>query len=75
MQGVRSDFPVDADVPGPGAAARPYLDLAAAVVVIGVFWLPPVLGTGAGPRAAAGLALAAVTGVAMALRRPRPATA
>ena len=75
MQSVRSDSPVDAGVPGPGTPARPYLDVAAAVVVIGVFWLPPVLGTGSGPRAAAGLVLAAVTGVAMALRRHRPAAA
>ncbi|HEX8627822.1 MAG TPA: histidine kinase [Catenuloplanes sp.] len=62
-------------VVGSGTGVRPLLDAVAAAVVVGVFWLPPTIDVADRPRLAAGLVLAAVTGVAMLVRRRFPAHA
>lgn len=60
---------------GSDTGRRPLLDAGAAVGVVGIFWLPPTLDVAERPRLVAGLALAAVTGAAMMLRRRFPARA
>jgi signal transduction histidine kinase len=54
---------------------RPAADILAAAVVVGVFWLPPVLSTADWRRSVGGLVLATFTSGSMALRRRFPAGA
>lgn len=57
---------------GSGKGIRPVLDALAALLVVGIFWLPPTLHIGQWPRLVTGLVLAAVTGAVMLLRRRFP---
>ncbi|MBF0688563.1 MAG: sensor histidine kinase [Cellulomonas sp.] len=57
---------------GSSALARRSVNVVAAVVVVGVFWLPPTLNSGPGGRAV-GLALAVLVAVAMLVRERLPA--
>src|ERR1044072_9369691 len=70
---MRSRSLVDRALAGPGEGTRPLLDVLAAVLVVGMFWLPPTADVADRSRLVAGLALASVTGGAMILRRRFPA--
>ncbi|MEU6785427.1 histidine kinase [Nonomuraea angiospora] len=52
---------------------RRFLDVPAAAIVVGMFWLPPTLASADRSRLVAGLVLACVTGAVMVLRRRLPA--
>jgi hypothetical protein len=66
---MRTRALLDRVLPGSNERVRPFLDVLAAALVVGLFWFPPTLGVEDRPRLAAGLALASVTGGAMILRR------
>lgn len=69
-----SSPPVDRVPAGPGTTVRPLLDTGAAVLVVGVFWLPPTSTSGNPSLVVAAAALALVTGAAMVLRWRLPAS-
>ncbi|WP_440072535.1 sensor histidine kinase [Streptosporangium sp. OZ121] len=70
---MRSRSLVERALAGSGEGARPLPDILAAVLVVGMFWLPSTLAVADRSRLVAGLALASVTGGAMILRRRFPA--
>lgn len=59
----------------PEWSAGPALDLLATVLVLGVFWVPPMAVAAESHRSVAGWALATTAGAAMLLRRRLPGTA
>lgn len=71
--GYRSS--VDRAVPAAAGPPRPFVDGTAALVVVGTFWLPPVIGAAGLWRPAAGMALATVAVAAMLLRWRWPGAA
>src|SRR3954452_565870 len=57
------------------ALGRPLVDALAAVVVAGVFWIPPTFGHPDWSHRTVGLVLAALVGAAVAVRRRMPVAA